>query len=165
MLFNISLTINSNSVYIAETYKQIMQKNCINYGIVIKNDTSDGRIANAIANVSIKDSYKTIIMATFFDETNNSDFRMFAFKNLSEEEKPTGWGIQVGAFKTKAIASQEAQRAMRLLKIRNKQILTPQSSDYYRARIYGFYSKKSAQNACRKLKQKKMGCLILSKEK
>ena len=86
-------------------------------------------------------------------------------ENLSEEEKPTGWGIQVGAFKTKAIASQEAQRAMRLLKIRNKQILTPQSSDYYRARIYGFYSKKSAQNACRKLKQKKMGCLILSKEK
>ena len=93
MLFNISLTINSNSVYIAETYKQIMQKNCINYGIVVKNDTSDGRIANAIANVSIKDSYKTIIMATFFDETNNSDFRMFAFKNLSEEEK-TKHGIK-----------------------------------------------------------------------
>ena len=73
--------------------------------------------------------------------------------------------IQVGAFKTKEVATQEAQRAMRLLKIRNKQILTPQTSDYYRARVYGFYSKKSVQNACKKLKQKKMGCLILPKEK
>ncbi len=82
-----------------------------------------------------------------------------------EIEKPSGWGIQVGAFKTKEAAIQQAERATRILKIRNKQILTPQSLDYYRSRIYGFYSKKAAQNVCRKLKQKKMGCLVVSKEK
>ena len=83
MLFNILLIINSNNVYIAETYKQNMDKNCINYGIEIANDSSDKRIANSIENVSIKSGNKTVIMSTFFDENSNSEFRMFAFKNIS----------------------------------------------------------------------------------
>ena len=99
------------------------------------------------------------------DTPNQVTINQLTPKEDLQDEKPTGWGIQVGAFKTKEVASKEAQRAMRLLNIRNKQILTPQTSDYYRARVYGFYSKKSVQNACRKLKQKKMGCLILPKEK
>lgn len=87
MLFKILLIINSNNVYIAKTYKQNMDKNCINYGIEIANDSSDKRIANSIENVSIKSGNKTVIMSTFFDETSNSEFRMFAFKNISDEEK------------------------------------------------------------------------------
>ena len=102
------------------------------------------------------------------DQTNESQHpiinQLTPKENLSQEEKPSGWGIQVGAFKTKDISEQQAKRASRILKIRNKQILTPQTANYYRSRIYGFYSKKAAQNACRKLKQSKIGCLVIPKE-
>ena len=83
----------------------------------------------------------------------------------SKKETTNGFGIQVGAFNTEEIAKQQAAKALKLLNIRNKQILTPQSGIFYRARIYGFYSKKAAQNACRKLKQKTMACMPLTKNK
>ena len=133
---------------------------------VIKNENSHDPIPTS-------DSVKTSELSETPKEEQNTQIdtptqvtiNQLTPKKDLQEEQPTGWGIQVGAFKTKEVATQEAQRAMRLLKIRNKQILTPQTSDYYRARVYGFYSKKSVQNACKKLKQKKMGCLILPKEK
>lgn len=82
-----------------------------------------------------------------------------------EKQTGQGYGIQVGAFNSKEIALQQANRALKVLKIRNKEILTPPNGKYHRARIYGFYSKKAAQNACRKLKQKKIPCMPLAKEK
>ena len=85
-------------------------------------------------------------------------------ENVVDEEKPFGWGIQVGAFKTKETAKKHAERALKTLHIENKQIITPETTNYFRSRIYGFHSKKSARNACRKLTQKKIGCIILPKE-
>lgn len=82
----------------------------------------------------------------------------------NENEKPKGWGVQVGAFSTKETAYLQAEKALKFLNIRNKQILTPSNNTFYRSRIYGFYSKKAAQNVCRKLKRKKMDCMVLPKE-
>ena len=87
MLFNIlSIFINSNNVYIAETYKQIMH-NCINHGIAVPNDTADRRIARTIENVAAGDLNKMNIMLTFFDESSNYVFKEYLFNNISDEEK------------------------------------------------------------------------------
>ena len=87
MLFNILLIINSNNVYIAETYKQNMQNNCINFGITIPNDSSDRRIGRTIENVAAGDRNKINLIGTFFIEDQNYDFRQYLFNNLNEEEK------------------------------------------------------------------------------
>ena len=83
MLFNILLINHSNNVYIAETYKQIMQKDCVNLGISINND----RIERAIENVTNKSAFKKDIIGTFFNENKNVNFREYLLTNLSETEK------------------------------------------------------------------------------
>ena len=70
------------------------------------------------------------------------------------------WGVQVGAFGTQEKAQQQAQKAINLLKAKNKTIQTQQAGNYFRAKVNGFASKKEAQKACKKLKSKKMDCLI-----
>ncbi len=88
----------------------------------------------------------------------------FATPSQHIENKPKGWGVQVGAFATKEKAYAQSEKVLKILNIRNKQILTPSNNAFYRSRIYGFYSKKAAQNICRKLKRKKMDCMVISKE-
>ena len=87
MLFNILLINNSNNVYIAETYKLIMQQNCINFSIKINKDTEDRRIARTIENVALGNRDKINIIATYFIEEVNNDFREFLLRNLTDAEK------------------------------------------------------------------------------
>ena len=70
------------------------------------------------------------------------------------------WGVQVGAFGTQEKAQQQAQKAINLLKAKNKTIQTQQTGTYFRAKVSGFSSKKEAQKACKRLKSKKMDCLV-----
>lgn len=73
-----------------------------------------------------------------------------------------GWGVQVGAFYEKSQAQKQAQKALKSISKKGKKIaVSPNKKEtIYRSRIYGFQSKKEAQQACRVLKRSQnMNCL------
>ena len=79
-----------------------------------------------------------------------------------------GWSIQVGAFNRFAPAHLAATRAMRKLPgLANTRVaVIPGDSDkgqIYRARLIGL-SETAARSACRQLKQKKVGCVVVKNE-
>lgn len=82
-------------------------------------------------------------------------------KTAPKKAKVSSWGIQVGAFTSVEKATAQAQKAINVLKTKNKEIKTEPKGAYHRARVFGFNSKKSAQNACKKLKSKKIDCMIV----
>lgn len=87
MLFNIlSNKHNGSNLYIAETYKTIMNQQCINYAVDIKNDI-DRRIAKTVENAAFGNRKRINIMSTFFIESENKDFRNYLYERLTDNEK------------------------------------------------------------------------------
>lgn len=87
MLFNILFNKhNGNNLYIAETYKTIMNQQCINYAVDIKNDI-DRRIAKTVENAAFGNRKRINIMSTFFIESENKDFRNYLYERITDNEK------------------------------------------------------------------------------
>ena len=87
MLYNIlSNKHNGSNLYIAETYKIIMNQQCINYAVDIKNDI-DRRIAKTVENAAFGNRKRINIMSTFFIESENKDFRNYLYERLTDNEK------------------------------------------------------------------------------
>jgi D-alanyl-D-alanine carboxypeptidase len=75
-----------------------------------------------------------------------------------------GWAIQVGAFYQFAPAQRAATRAVhKVPNLAGARIAVIPGNGIYRARLIGL-SRATARNACRQLKRKKMGCMILKVE-
>ena len=78
-----------------------------------------------------------------------------------------GWGIQIGAFSVRESAERAAEQALKLAPTPLKDgtaSVAPQVSrqkTIYRARFVGL-SQREAAEACKTLKRKKLGCLMLS---
>ena len=72
------------------------------------------------------------------------------------------WAIQVGAFHSQKLARRVAEEAVALLRVSDKTIKTPQAEEFYRSRIFGFETKKSAENACKKIRDNKMQCMTIA---
>lgn len=94
-----------------------------------------------------------------------------AHKAMEKKRKVTAlsirsWGIQVGAFTALDSAHKEARRAAARLK-KDKRILvspTVQSTSgktLYRARLFGFESRRTAKRTCSRLKRKNFNCAIV----
>jgi D-alanyl-D-alanine carboxypeptidase len=75
-----------------------------------------------------------------------------------------GWSIQVGAFNHLAPARRAATRAVhKVPSLASARIAVIPGDGLYRARLLGL-SHAEARSACRQLKRKKMGCMILKVE-
>lgn len=76
--------------------------------------------------------------------------------------RKASWGVQVGAFSNKTAAEKQANKALHIVSGADKFVKVTQTDKFYRSRIYGFKSKKSANLACRRLKSKKFHCMTLA---
>ena len=61
-----------------------MYKACTSYGIEISNDSQDKRLTHLVENVTMNNMYKASIIATFFNENENTDFREFVLNQLTK---------------------------------------------------------------------------------
>ncbi len=95
------------------------------------------------------------------DETERAKI-MLANKSDTMQMRKASWGIQVGAFSSKSAAQKQADKAFKFVRGADKFIKITQTDQFYRSRIYGFKTKKAANLACRRLKNKKINCLPLS---
>ncbi|MGN1063208.1 MAG: D-alanyl-D-alanine carboxypeptidase [Alphaproteobacteria bacterium] len=84
------------------------------------------------------------------------------FTATEQGDGETSWAIQVGAFNSEKLALRVAEDAIATLKLSDKTIKTPRADKLFRSRIFGFGSKKEAENACTKLRNKKMQCMSIA---
>lgn len=100
---------------------------------------------------------KASLKTTSFGQTNRKKAQ------TDNTQTENSWGVQVGAFGSEKVAHKEAEKALSILKSdAEKVIQTTQSNTIFRSRIFGFGSRREAQNACQKLKNRKIKCLPLS---
>lgn len=78
------------------------------------------------------------------------------------DNAPANWGIQVGAFSTKAKAEQHAQKVQKLLHATNTQVQTPQHTGLFRSRLTGFETKEDAIASCKKLSAQAISCITVA---
>lgn len=133
---------------------------------------------NALVAKPNKQSYLPI-MAKSIQETKNivlasaqtpTDDRVLGVAYLDIEDFTTTgqgdgaktWAIQVGAFHSQKLALRVANEAVASLRLKDKSVKTPQAGEWYRSRIFGFESKKEADNACRKARSQKMQCMSIA---
>lgn len=133
---------------------------------------------NALVAKPNKQSYLPI-MAKSIQETKNivlasaqtpTDDRVLGVGYLDIEDFTTTgqgdgaktWAIQVGAFHSQKLALRVANEAVATLRLKDKTVKTPQAEEWYRSRIFGFESKKEADNACKKLRAQKMQCMSIA---
>jgi D-alanyl-D-alanine carboxypeptidase len=78
-------------------------------------------------------------------------------------EAPQGWGIQVGAFKSRGSAENQLERVRKLLpELSDAQpMVTTEGGKTQRARLFGL-SEDQAAKACKRLKAKDMPCLMVA---
>lgn len=83
-------------------------------------------------------------------------------KKIKIDLKQQNWSVQVGAFREKAAAQKQADKAYKFVRSGNTTVQITRKDNIYRSRIYGFKNKKEAMQACRKLKNKNINCLPLA---
>ena len=115
---------------------------------------------------SIQDT-KNIIIASAQNPTDDRilgvgylDIEDFTTTGQGDGEKT--WAIQVGAFHSQPLALRVANEAVATLRLKNKTVKTPQAEEWFRSRIFGFESKKEADNACKKLRDQKKQCMSIA---
>lgn len=115
---------------------------------------------------SIKNT-KDIVLASAQTPTDDRilgvgylDVEDFTTTGQGDGEKT--WAIQVGAFHSQQLALREANEAVAALRLKNKTVKTPQAEEWFRARIFGFETKKEADNACQKLRDQKKQCMSIA---
>ena len=94
-----------------------------------------------------------------------------ALKNAHQKQPPhfntiiqndtLGWGIQVGAFRSKQNAQQMAERAFDLLKTPSLKIATRLNESLFKDQLTGFSDKGGAIQACHYLNQQNLLLLLL----
>lgn len=111
---------------------------------------------------------KNLVLASAQNPTND---RLLGVGYLDVEDFTTtgqgdgakSWAIQVGAFNSEKLALHVANEAVDILKVSDKTIKTPKANKYlYRSRIFGFETKKEADNACKKIRNAKMQCMSIA---
>lgn len=133
---------------------------------------------NALVAKPNKQSYLPI-MAKSIQDTKNivlasaqtpTDDRVLGVGYLDVEDFTTTgqgdgaktWAIQVGAFHSQKLALRVANEAVAALRLKDKTVKTPQAEEWFRSRIFGFETKKEADNACQKLRSQKMQCMSIA---
>ena len=84
------------------------------------------------------------------------------FTTTGQGDGAKTWAIQVGAFHSQKLALRVANEAVASLRLKDKSVKTPQAGEWYRSRIFGFESKKEADNACKKARSQKMQCMSIA---
>lgn len=84
------------------------------------------------------------------------------FTDTEQGDGESSWAIQVGAFSSERMAFEAAQQAIGALHASDMTIKTPAADELFRSRIFGFDTKQQADNACKKLRGKRMQCLPIA---
>lgn len=91
---------------------------------------------------------------------------VFAPRVQQPEQKPSGWGVQVGAFGIEETAQRQAKTAASLSShLASGQVMVAAVNEsqtpFYRARVVGL-DEQRARAACSELRQKNFPCLVLT---
>lgn len=100
--------------------------------------------------------------------SSNQSIDLMTSGSIGEEKQEieTGWVVQIGAANSNeraiSLISNAKNKLPELNDLRsNVQISKKNGQEIYRARFLGFGNKNSAQSACKKLKSKKVSCLLV----
>ena len=78
---------------------------------------------------------------------------------------PADWSIQVGAFKSKEKAQEQAISAKNLLQLKTTAVQLSDYKDLFRSRLSGFETKEDAELACKILSKQSIPCLAIAPRK